>query len=184
MANRAGRQKTGTFRPFLFTARPRLAKTERGRDRMWFFVSPPPGWRTACVFLGTGKRFTFDMRKPNKAKLIGTALAVLIVLRGGYGAAEPGFDPRYERDYNIFNPMNQYRPDNPLNPINKVDPDNPFNPINRVDPDNPVNPLNRVNPNNSFNPINKVHPDNPFNPVNKFNPDTPFAPLDRLIFGC
>ena len=30
--------------------------------------------------------------------------------------AEPGFDPKYERDYNIFNPANQYAPDNPLNP--------------------------------------------------------------------
>ncbi len=39
--------------------------------------------------------------------------------------ADPGFDEKYERDYNIFNPINQYRPDNPLNPINSVDPDNP-----------------------------------------------------------
>jgi hypothetical protein len=43
--------------------------------------------------------------------------------------ADPGFDEKYERDYNIFNPINQYRPDNPLNPINSVDPRNPFNPI-------------------------------------------------------
>ena len=28
-------------------------------------------------------------------------------------SAEQGFDPKYERDYNIFNPINQYRPDNP-----------------------------------------------------------------------
>ena len=27
--------------------------------------------------------------------------------------AEPGFSEQYERDYNIFNPINQYRPDNP-----------------------------------------------------------------------
>jgi hypothetical protein len=51
--------------------------------------------------------------------------------------ADPGFDEKYERDYNIFNSINQYRPDNPLNPINSVDPKNPFNPINRVDPGNP-----------------------------------------------
>jgi hypothetical protein len=29
--------------------------------------------------------------------------------------AEPGFDERYERDYNIFNPASRYVPDNPLN---------------------------------------------------------------------
>jgi hypothetical protein len=54
-----------------------------------------------------------------------------------FALADPGFDEKYERDYNIFNPINQYRPDNPLNPINSVDPKNPFNPINRVDPGNP-----------------------------------------------
>ena len=32
--------------------------------------------------------------------------------------AEPGFSEKYERDYNIFNPMNQLRADHPLNPIN------------------------------------------------------------------
>ncbi len=25
--------------------------------------------------------------------------------------ADPGFDEKYERDYNIFNPINQYRSD-------------------------------------------------------------------------
>jgi hypothetical protein len=30
--------------------------------------------------------------------------------------ADPGFDERYERDYNIFNPVNKYAPGNPLNP--------------------------------------------------------------------
>ncbi len=38
--------------------------------------------------------------------------------------AEPGFSEKYERNYNIFNPINQYQPDNPLNPINAVDPNN------------------------------------------------------------
>ena len=42
-------------------------------------------------------------------------------------SAEFGFDEKYERNYNIFNPINQYRPDNPLNPINAYDPKNPFN---------------------------------------------------------
>ena len=41
-------------------------------------------------------------------------------------SADPGFDSKYERDYNIFNPLNQYRPDNPLNPINAYDPKNPL----------------------------------------------------------
>ncbi|MGH9549163.1 MAG: hypothetical protein ACRD3W_07310, partial [Terriglobales bacterium] len=35
-------------------------------------------------------------------------------------SAEFDFDEKYHRDYNIFNPIDQYRPDNPLNPINKV----------------------------------------------------------------
>ena len=69
-------------------------------------------------------------------------------------SAEPGFSERYERDYNIFNPINQNRSDNPLNPINSIDPKNPFNPINSVDPGNPANPINRINPNNPSNPIN------------------------------
>ncbi len=30
--------------------------------------------------------------------------------------ADPGFDEKYERDYNIFNPASKYAPDNPLNP--------------------------------------------------------------------
>ena len=29
--------------------------------------------------------------------------------------AESGFSEKYERDYNIFNSLNQYRADNPLN---------------------------------------------------------------------
>jgi hypothetical protein len=92
--------------------------------------------------------------------------------------AESGFDQRYERDYNIFNPINRYEPDNPLNPVNKFDPDNTFNPVNRYDPGNPTNPINQYNPNNPFNSINRYHPDNPLNPVNKHNPSVPFAPLD------
>ncbi|TAJ10791.1 MAG: hypothetical protein EPO61_00475 [Nitrospirae bacterium] len=44
-------------------------------------------------------------------------------------SAEPGFDEKYQRDYNIFNPINQYRPDNPLNPINEYNPNTPFKPL-------------------------------------------------------
>jgi hypothetical protein len=56
--------------------------------------------------------------------------------------ADMGFDPRYEREYNIFNPVNKYQPDNPLNPVNTYDPDNAFNPVNQYDPGNPLNPVN------------------------------------------
>lgn len=44
-------------------------------------------------------------------------------------SAEFGFDEKYERGYNIFNPINQYRPDNPLNPINRHNPNTPFAPL-------------------------------------------------------
>ena len=69
--------------------------------------------------------------------------------------AEPSFDEKYERDYNIFNPAN------------------------RFDPGNPVNPANRFSPNNPFNPANQYNPENPLNPANRYNPTTPFAPLNR-----
>ena len=82
-------------------------------------------------------------------------LPLLFLLSVTPAFAEPGFDERYERDYNIFNP------------------------INRVDPGNPANPINRVNPNNPFNPINEVNPNNPLNPINRYNPKTSFAPLNR-----
>ena len=79
-------------------------------------------------------------------------LFVLVAVTGT-GRAEPGFDEKYQRDFNIFNPINQYQPGNPLNPINAYDPANPFNPINRFDPGNPANPINEFNPNNPFNPV-------------------------------
>jgi hypothetical protein len=75
--------------------------------------------------------------------------------------AEQGFDPKYERDYNIFNPANEYAPDNHLNPAQTYAPDNSFNAANRYDPSNPVNPTNRYSPNNPFNPANQYNPDNP-----------------------
>jgi len=45
--------------------------------------------------------------------------------------AEPGFSEKYERDYNIFTPLNQYRADNPLNPLNELNPTMPFVPLNQ-----------------------------------------------------
>ena len=45
--------------------------------------------------------------------------------------AQPGFSEKYERDYNIFNPVNRYAPENPLNPAQAYAPDDPFNPVNR-----------------------------------------------------
>ncbi|MGC3976086.1 MAG: hypothetical protein QM771_17125 [Nitrospira sp.] len=95
----------------------------------------------------------------------------------GTSSAEQGFDEKYQRDFNIFNPINQYQPTNPLNPINAYDPANPFNPINQFDPGNPANPINQFNPNNPFNPVNRYNPENPLNPINEFNPTVPFAPL-------
>ena len=85
-------------------------------------------------------------------RLIG---GLLIVLSGETVWAEQGFDEKYQRDFNIFNPINQYQPGNPLNPINAYDPANLFNPINRFDPGNPANPINQFNPDNFFNPVNR-----------------------------
>ena len=56
-------------------------------------------------------------------------------------SVESGFDEKYERDYNIFNPANRYTLDNPLNQAQTYAPDNLFNPANRYDPRNPVNPV-------------------------------------------
>ena len=78
----------------------------------------------------------------------------LLVAATGTVRAEQGFDEKYQRDFNIFNPINQYQPANPLNPINQFSPNNPFNPVNRY------------------------RPENPLNPINDFNPAVPFAPLD------
>jgi hypothetical protein len=48
---------------------------------------------------------------PRKA----SELVFIVILLVSVGAwAEPGFDEKYERDYNIFNPVNQFAPDNPL----------------------------------------------------------------------
>ncbi len=45
--------------------------------------------------------------------------------------AQMGFDEKYERDYNIFNPITQVNPDNPLNLIKPLQRDMPFKPLNR-----------------------------------------------------
>jgi hypothetical protein len=42
--------------------------------------------------------------------------------------ADPRFDEKYERDYNIFNPASKYVPDTLLNPAQAYASDNPFNP--------------------------------------------------------
>ena len=101
------------------------------------------------------------------------AWLLLIVL--STASAEPGFSQKYERDYNIFTPTNQFRPDNPLNPAQAYAPNNPFNPMNRFDPGNPANPLNRFNSNNPFNPINECNPTNPLNPTNDTVPPCHFS---------
>ncbi len=105
-----------------------------------------------------------------------TALLILCGLT--MATAETGFDPRYERDYNIFNPANLYAPENPLNPANASDPTSFSNLSNLYDPGNPANPANQYQPTNPFNPANRYHPDNPLSPANRYNPNTPFAPLD------
>jgi len=107
-----------------------------------------------------------------------TVIATTLCMWVTTSHAEIGFDQRYERDYNIFNPAAQYQPDNPLNPANRYDPDSAFNPVNRYDPGNPANPINQYSPINPFNPVNRYHSDNPLNPANKYNSDVPFAPLD------
>lgn len=105
-------------------------------------------------------------------------IVTMVCLWTATGYAEMGFDHRYERDYNIFNPATQYQADNPFNPVNKYDSDNVFNPVNQYDSGNPLNPVNQYNPNNPFNPVNRYHPDNPLNPANRYNPGVPFGPLD------
>jgi hypothetical protein len=65
-----------------------------------------------------------------------TLLLVMLFATAVSANGELGFAPKYERDYNIFNPANKYAPDNPLNPAKQFDPNNPFNPVNRFDPNN------------------------------------------------
>ena len=95
-----------------------------------------------------------------------SGLVAGLCLWSGTTWAETGFDPKYERDYNIFHPMHESRLDNPANPINQGD------------LRNPVNPINRFNLNNPLNPMNVFRPDNPLNPINRENPRAPFRPVE------
>ena len=70
-------------------------------------------------------------------------LAPRILPFRGSCLAEPGFAEKYERGYNIFNPLNRYNSNNPYNPINEYNPKNPLNPINEYNPTTPFQPLNR-----------------------------------------
>ena len=66
MKKHTARKVIGKFQGFLITGSSRPAKTPRGRDRMWFHIYPPAGWRTVCV-LSFGKKI--DIRY-EEAKLI------------------------------------------------------------------------------------------------------------------
>ena len=54
-----------------------------------------------------------------------------LLLLATSASAEFGFDEKYERDYNNFNPASRYAPENPLSPAQAYAPDNPFKPANR-----------------------------------------------------
>ena len=73
----------------------------------------------------------------SKWLFVKVALILLVTVSAN---AETGFDSRYQRDYNIFNPTNKFASDNPLNPTNRFHPNNPFNPVNKFAPNKPVNP--------------------------------------------
>lgn len=131
-------------------------------------------FRKAGSFLAT----TLDHKAMRRTMTLRPLILSMLLAGIGPAEAETGFSERYERDYNIFNPINRYQPDNPLNPAQAYSPDNPFNPVNRYDPGNPANPINRFNPDNPFNPINRYDPANPLNPINQYNSVVPFVPLD------
>ena len=61
-----------------------------------------------------------------------TVYVIGLILVESPAYAEFGFDEKYERDYNIFNPASKYAPDNPLNPSNQYNPNTPFEPLNRT----------------------------------------------------
>ncbi len=133
-------------------------------------MPPIPAYRMGIERKGQG----VYMKGMMKSILIMLASLILLV---SVANAETGFDSRYQRDYNIFDPTNKYASDNPLNPANRFASDNPFNPVNKYDPNNPANPVNQFNPNNPFNPVNQYNPKNPLNPANEFNSQVPFEPL-------
>jgi hypothetical protein len=91
--------------------------------------------------------------------MVRRSLFLLLALTGIVPAgAETGFDEKYERDYNIFNPITRYQPDNPLNPINAYSPDNPFNSINRYDPNNPHESDQPIQSEQSVQPHQSIQP--------------------------
>jgi hypothetical protein len=55
------------FHGFIVEGLPKPPKTERGRNRMWLFVTPPSGWRTICV-LSYGKIIHIRYEKVKLAK--------------------------------------------------------------------------------------------------------------------
>lgn len=61
-------------------------------------------------------------------------LLLLLLFSVKQALAESGFSEKYKRDYDIFNPLNQYHVDNPLNPNNAYDPKSLSNPISQHDP--------------------------------------------------
>ena len=58
-------------------------------------------------------------------------LLLLLLFSVTSALAEPSFDEKYERNYNISNPASRYAPDNPLNPAARYSPTTPFVPLNR-----------------------------------------------------
>ena len=49
------------------------------------------------------------------------AAAIFVLAWSTVGSADPGFDERHKRNYNIFNPANQFQHNNPLSPANAFD---------------------------------------------------------------
>ena len=111
---------------------------------------------------------------------MGMALTVTLVLLNATGSwADMGFDDRYERDYNIFNPITHIPAGQSLESRQCLQPGQSLQSGQPDDSGNPANPINQYQPNNPFNPVNRYRPDNPLNPINKYNPPpVPFAPLN------
>jgi len=118
------------------------------------YLSSQPGQPTEGFWKDAGPVPKDKSAPDGRTMNIPTRILLIALLSAGSAGADTGFDSRYERDDNIFNPATQYQPDNPLNSANAYD------------------------PNSAFNPVNRYHPDNPLNPANQYNFDVPFAPLD------
>ena len=57
---------------------------------------------------------------------------ILLLLASSPVLGDPGFNERYESDFNIFNPANQFHPENSLNPANQFHPDSPLIPLTNL----------------------------------------------------